>query len=148
MPTEDGGIAEDTVAFYQDQANKCQNDGVQRELWHIDGNVVTTYNLLSSAVDAELTVRAVRIACSIMHAPALARLQVSEIAPGPDRRTDDEIIDWVKKVAETTKSIRDKYAEDFTKLRDEKDMQVRREKTLETMALGPRAAADREDGTA
>ena len=28
------------------------------------------------------------------------------------------------------------------------ELQARREKTLETMALGPRAAADREDGTA
>ncbi len=60
------------------------------------------FNFLSAAVDAELTVRAVRIACSVMNAPALAHLQVSEIAPGPDRRSDDEIIDWVKKAAETT----------------------------------------------
>ena len=29
-------------------------------------------------------------------------LQVSEIAPGRDRTSDDEIIDWVKKAAETT----------------------------------------------
>ena len=29
-------------------------------------------------------------------------LQVSEIAPGADRTTDDEILDWVKKAAETT----------------------------------------------
>jgi choline dehydrogenase len=29
-------------------------------------------------------------------------LQVSEIAPGADRTSDDEILDWVKKVAETT----------------------------------------------
>jgi choline dehydrogenase len=27
---------------------------------------------------------------------------VSEIAPGVDRTTDDEILDWVKKAAETT----------------------------------------------
>jgi choline dehydrogenase len=27
---------------------------------------------------------------------------VSEIAPGADRTTDDEILDWVKKAAETT----------------------------------------------
>jgi choline dehydrogenase len=60
------------------------------------------FNFLSSPVDAELTVRAVRLACSIMHAPALAHLQVTEIAPGPDRRSDDEIIDWVKQAAETT----------------------------------------------
>ena len=28
--------------------------------------------------------------------------QVSEVAPGADRTTDDEILDWVKKAAETT----------------------------------------------
>jgi choline dehydrogenase len=60
------------------------------------------FNFLSAPVDAELTVRAVRIACSIMHAPALAHLQVTEIAPGPERRSDDEIIGWVKQAAETT----------------------------------------------
>jgi choline dehydrogenase len=37
-----------------------------------------------------------------MRAPALADLRVTEIAPGPDRRSDDEIIDWVKQAAETT----------------------------------------------
>ncbi len=60
------------------------------------------FNFLSAPVDAELTVRAIRIACSVMNAPALAHLQITEIAPGSDRRTDDEIIDWVKKAAETT----------------------------------------------
>jgi choline dehydrogenase len=60
------------------------------------------FNFLSSPVDAELTVRAVRIACSIMHAPALAPLQISEIAPGPERKSDEEIVDWVKQAAETT----------------------------------------------
>ena len=60
------------------------------------------FNFLSSPVDAELTVRAVRIACSIMRAPALAHMQITEIAPGPDRRSDDEILDWVRKAAETT----------------------------------------------
>jgi choline dehydrogenase len=29
-------------------------------------------------------------------------LEVSEIAPGTERQTDDEIIDWVKSAAETT----------------------------------------------
>ncbi len=60
------------------------------------------FNFLSSPVDAELTVRAIRIACSVMHAPALAHLQITEIAPGRERRTDDEILDWVKQAAETT----------------------------------------------
>src|SRR5258708_5297383 len=59
------------------------------------------FNFLSSPVDAELTVRAVRIARAVMTAPAMAALQVTEMAPGPGR-SDDEILDWVKKAAETT----------------------------------------------
>lgn len=60
------------------------------------------FNFLSSPPDAELTVRAVRIARAIMTAPAMAPLQVSEILPGADLTTDDEILDWVKQAAETT----------------------------------------------
>ena len=60
------------------------------------------FNFLSAPVDVELTVRAVRIAQSIMHAPAMAPLKLTEIAPGAERRTDAEIIDWVKATAETT----------------------------------------------
>src|SRR6266699_318719 len=37
-----------------------------------------------------------------MTAPAMSPLQLTEIAPGVDRTTDEEIIDWVKKAAETT----------------------------------------------
>ncbi|MBN8905739.1 MAG: GMC family oxidoreductase N-terminal domain-containing protein, partial [Rhodospirillales bacterium] len=60
------------------------------------------FNFLSDPADAALTVRAVRIAQSIMYAPALAPMQISEIAPGQHRKTDDEIISWVKEAAETT----------------------------------------------
>jgi choline dehydrogenase len=60
------------------------------------------FNFLSSPIDAEVTVRAVRIARAVMTAPALAHLQVSEIAPGTERTTDDAILDWVKQAAETT----------------------------------------------
>jgi choline dehydrogenase len=60
------------------------------------------YNFLSAPVDGELTVRAVRIARAIMTAPAMAPLQVAEIAPGPRGNSDDEILDWVRRAAETT----------------------------------------------
>src|ERR1700744_6222662 len=60
------------------------------------------FNFLSAAVDGELTVRAVQIARSIMTAKALAPLQAREEAPGKDRQSDDEILDWVKGAAETT----------------------------------------------
>ena len=60
------------------------------------------FNFLSSPMDAALTARAIRIARSVMTAPAMAPLQVTEMAPGRDRDTDEEIIDWVKGAAETT----------------------------------------------
>jgi len=60
------------------------------------------FNFLSAPVDAELTVRAIRIARSIMTAPAMAPLELKEIFPGTERNTDDEILDWVRRAAETT----------------------------------------------
>jgi choline dehydrogenase len=60
------------------------------------------FNFLSAPMDAEVTVRAVRIARSIMTAPAMEALAVTELGPGPSVLTDAEILDWVKRVAETT----------------------------------------------
>ena len=60
------------------------------------------FNFLSAPVDAEITVRAVRIARAVMTARAAAPLQLTELAPGADRTSDDEILDWVKSAAETT----------------------------------------------
>ena len=46
------------------------------------------FNFLSSPIDAELTVKAIRIARAIMTAPALADWQMTEIGPArPARRT-------------------------------------------------------------
>ncbi len=61
-----------------------------------------TFNFLSAAIDAELTVRAIRIARAIMTAPAMAGLQPTEIAPGAPRTTDAEILEWVRHAGETT----------------------------------------------
>jgi choline dehydrogenase len=60
------------------------------------------FNFLSAPVDAELTVRAIRIARSVMYATAMAPLKLREIGPGPERKTDEEILDWVRQVGETT----------------------------------------------
>lgn len=60
------------------------------------------FNFLSAPIDAELTIRAVRIARAIMTAPAMAPMQVTELGPGPSRTTDDELLAWVRQVAETT----------------------------------------------
>lgn len=60
------------------------------------------FNFLSATIDAELTVRAIRIAREIMYAPALASMKVRELGPGRERTTDEEILDWVRQVGETT----------------------------------------------
>ena len=60
------------------------------------------FNFLSAPIDAELTVRAIRIARSIMNAPAMAKLQISEIGPGTELSSDQEILDWARRVGETT----------------------------------------------
>jgi choline dehydrogenase len=60
------------------------------------------FNFLSSPIDAEVTVSAVRIARAVMTAPAMAHLGVTELAPGASQTTDDEILDWVRSAAETT----------------------------------------------
>lgn len=61
-----------------------------------------TFNFLSAEADAALTIRAIRIARAIMTAPAMAAMQVSELAPGSDQASDDEILTWVKAAGETT----------------------------------------------
>jgi choline dehydrogenase len=61
-----------------------------------------TFNFLTAPIDAELTVRAVCIARAIMYAPAMADMALTEIGPGPGLATNDEILDWVRQVAETT----------------------------------------------
>jgi len=60
------------------------------------------FNFLSASLDAQITVRAVRIARALMTAPAMAALDTTELAPGPSLTSDDEILAWVKDVAETT----------------------------------------------
>jgi choline dehydrogenase len=60
------------------------------------------FNFLSAPIDGELTARAVRIARAVMTAPAMARFQVTELEPGAAQTTDDEILDWVRRAAETT----------------------------------------------
>jgi choline dehydrogenase len=60
------------------------------------------FNFLSSPLDQEITLAAMRIARNIMAAPSMAGILGDEFAPGPSVQTDDELLDWVKANAETT----------------------------------------------
>ncbi len=60
------------------------------------------FNFLSAELDRQTTIAAVKIAREVAQAPSLDGFTGAELMPGPDVRTDDEILDWVKRTAETT----------------------------------------------
>jgi choline dehydrogenase len=59
------------------------------------------FNYLSTATDRKEWVEAVRVARDILNQPGLADYNGGEISPGPSVETDEEILDWVRKDAET-----------------------------------------------
>ncbi len=59
------------------------------------------FNYLSTKEDEQEWIEAIRIARKILAQPALKPFNDGEIAPGPSVQTDEEILDWVKKDAET-----------------------------------------------
>jgi choline dehydrogenase len=60
------------------------------------------FNFLSAQLDRDVTLEAMRITRRIMTAPAMQGVATDEIAPGINIENDDELLDWVKKNAETT----------------------------------------------
>jgi len=60
------------------------------------------FNFMTAQLDREVTVEAMRIARRIMTAPAMQGISTDELAPGVNVQSDDELVDWIKKNAETT----------------------------------------------
>jgi choline dehydrogenase len=60
------------------------------------------FNFLSAQLDRDVTLEAMRITRRIMTAPAMKDIATDEIAPGVNIQSNDELLDWVKKNAETT----------------------------------------------
>ena len=59
------------------------------------------FNYLSTDNDRREWVEAVRVARDILNQPAFAPFNGGELSPGPVVGTDEEILDWVRKDAET-----------------------------------------------
>jgi choline dehydrogenase len=59
------------------------------------------FNYLSTPNDRREWVEAIRVARDILNQPGLAEFNAGEISPGPAVETDDEILEWVRKDAET-----------------------------------------------
>src|SRR2546421_4691250 len=59
------------------------------------------FNYLSTAQDRREWVEAIRVARSILDQPAFDAYNGGETSPGPSVQTDDEVLDWVARDAET-----------------------------------------------
>jgi choline dehydrogenase len=59
------------------------------------------FNYLSTEQDRREWVEAVHVARDILAQPAFAEFSGGELSPGPDVRTDQEILDWVARDGET-----------------------------------------------
>jgi choline dehydrogenase len=59
------------------------------------------FNYLSTDQDQREWVEAVRVARRLLNQPGLARYNGGESSPGPSVETDEEILDWVRRDAET-----------------------------------------------
>ena len=59
------------------------------------------FNYLSTHNDRKEWVEAVRVARSILNQPAFDEYNDGELSPGPDVSTDEQILEWVAKDAET-----------------------------------------------
>jgi choline dehydrogenase len=59
------------------------------------------FNYLSTPTDRKEWVEAIRVARHILEQPGLAAYNKGEISPGPSVETDQEILDWVARDAET-----------------------------------------------
>jgi choline dehydrogenase len=59
------------------------------------------FNYLTTATDRKEWVEAIRVARNILNQPAFAPFNGGELSPGPSVETDEEILEWVRKDAET-----------------------------------------------
>jgi choline dehydrogenase len=60
------------------------------------------FNFMTAQLDRDVTLEAMRITRRIMTASPMRDIASDEIAPGANVQSDDELLDWVKKNAETT----------------------------------------------
>jgi choline dehydrogenase len=59
------------------------------------------FNYLSTTTDRKEWVEAVRVARKILNQAAFDEYNAGELSPGPEVETDDQILEWVRKDAET-----------------------------------------------
>ncbi|MEM7407385.1 MAG: choline dehydrogenase [Pseudomonadota bacterium] len=59
------------------------------------------FNFLSAELDRQVVIACIKETRRLLNTNAMDHLRGTEIAPGPQVRSDDEILDWVRRTAET-----------------------------------------------
>ena len=59
------------------------------------------FNFLSAELDRQTVVEAVKATRRLINAPPLDAVRGEELSPGPGVESDDDILDWVRRTAET-----------------------------------------------
>ena len=59
------------------------------------------FNFLSAELDRQTVIEAVKTTRRLINAPPLDDVRGEELSPGPGIESDDEILDWVRRTAET-----------------------------------------------
>ena len=60
------------------------------------------FNFLAESIDRECLLATMRIVRRLMEAPSLAWIEPEEFAPGSEAQSDNQLLDFVKRTAETT----------------------------------------------
>ena len=63
---------------------------------------IIRYNALSTTLDCEITLAAMRMARRIMSAPALQGIAAKELAPGIELQDDHKLLDWARQTGDAT----------------------------------------------
>ncbi len=59
------------------------------------------FNFLSAELDRQTVIEAVKTTRRLINAPPLDDVRGEELSPGPGIESDDEILEWVRRTAET-----------------------------------------------
>ena len=106
------------IPFLANESFKLHEDSGVTAITHVlrsdsTGNIHTTstdparppairFNFLSAQSDCDILLESMKITRRIMNAGPLQGVMTDEMAPGVDIKNDGEMLDWVKKNAETT----------------------------------------------
>ena len=88
-----------TIVLYQMRPESTGSVHISSNEPQVPPNI--RFNFLSQELDRRATIDSIHWTRRIVNASSMDRLRGEEFKPGPDVNTDDEVLDWVRRTAET-----------------------------------------------